>query len=745
MALLFMQRGIPKLSETTMAKILFEKDWDKYPNAIADWETPNRTFVRYCVLLKKKGISNCAFPLALMQPHLQGVDPFDPALTQIQKASIAFECKHNYWYYVREISRIPVDGQEVGIPYIANRANISLAWSFHNHIDYASILPRQNGKSVSVDLINTWLMQLSGYRLQIQLFTKDAALRKANIERLKGFRDQLPAYINYTDDTDLDNTEEMSCNRWKNRYKTAVAQKDKARAENVGRGFTAAVIQNDEGPYCPNVHISLPVIFSSADKARENAAANGAPYGNLITTTAGKRDTAEGAYMYNLIHRGAYWTERFLDAIDEKDLHDIVSKKCRPDENGLVRTLINGTMSHLMIGRTNEWLRAAIANSGGNRDMTIRDYLNGWTSGSASSPLSNQLNDTVRSAAREPNYEQLVGDNYILRWFIPRDQIERRMKEGHFIMSLDSSNAVGKDGNGLLICDLASMELIAAADITEANLLKFGNWMASMLIQYPNITSIIENKSSGQALLDIIATRLVSVGIDPHTRMFNRVINEKERYRNLYVVVNDNRGKANGDTYITTKGKFGLMQTGHTRAFLYDTVLQRAAKSTGHLVVDQTLSDQVRGLVERNGRVDHNSGSNDDLVIAWLMAFWFAGYAINLPFYGIPRGYSLSRVHDSGAIMSVEQQQERAAVSMIKVRIEQLKMDLDNSTTAFEISIVKLELQRSFKQLDKHGIVMDDMTYDGIINAHADNKPTLGRQLRKQKRNTSAPRRSVML
>jgi hypothetical protein len=81
--------------------ILFQRDWAKYPTAIIDINTPNKSFLRLATLYRSFGVKNHAFLLALVNPELQGVDPFNPALTDEQKAMIALEAMVNPWYYFR--------------------------------------------------------------------------------------------------------------------------------------------------------------------------------------------------------------------------------------------------------------------------------------------------------------------------------------------------------------------------------------------------------------------------------------------------------------------------------------------------------------------------------------------------------------------------------------------------------------------------------------------------------------------
>lgn len=127
--------------------LLFESDWKKYPNAIVDFDTSNKSTVRYVGLLKKMGVKNCLWPLALFQPQLVGVDPHDESLSEEVKLMILTECYYNPWYYFREVARVPPTAGIRTLPLEANRGNMTLFWLFFNHIDTALIQPRQTGKS----------------------------------------------------------------------------------------------------------------------------------------------------------------------------------------------------------------------------------------------------------------------------------------------------------------------------------------------------------------------------------------------------------------------------------------------------------------------------------------------------------------------------------------------------------------------------------------------------------------------
>jgi len=87
--------------------------------------TKNKSFLDMHHYLKAIGIKNNEFMLTLIDPDLDGVDPYDPNLNMLYKQKILKECLSNYWYFIREVVRIPSPG---GAPmrYKLTRGNLAL-------------------------------------------------------------------------------------------------------------------------------------------------------------------------------------------------------------------------------------------------------------------------------------------------------------------------------------------------------------------------------------------------------------------------------------------------------------------------------------------------------------------------------------------------------------------------------------------------------------------------------------------
>lgn len=665
--------------------ILFQQDWELYPTAVVHWETRNESFLDMAALYKSMGVKNCTFMLSLLQPELRHVDPFADNLSQEIKNKIAIECRFNPWYYFREIVRFSAGATPR--PFKANRANLSLVWSFYNHIDYMLIQPRQTGKSGSSDTISINLMYFTMYKGKIYLITKDDALRRSNIDRLKEIRDLLPSYLWVKDRMDADNQSELTYNLLGNAYVTGVAQKTESGALNLGRGSTCQVTHIDEVPFCSNIDITIPAALAAGTAARQFARENDQPYSNIFTTTAGKKDTREGAYVYEMLSDAAVFDESYYDLKDQEELRNVLIK--RIGKKG-ARIMINGTWSYRQLGLDEEWLRDALQNSGAKGEEADRDFFNRWTSGSLRSPLSTELNNMIRDSEREPLWTEYSKDGYSIGWHIPKDKHEQYMQGAVITLGMDTSEAVGRDAIGMVFSDIRDMGTVGAGRCNETNLIKFADYIGELLVKYPNVTLVIERKSTAQTIIDALLLRLPLQGIDPFKRIFNWVVEEMKVDKNYAAMVNTPLAARGSYFYDDIRSKFGFVTTAESRMTLYGEILPEAAKRAGRVTHDKTLINEITSLVVKNGRIDHKSSGHDDMVISWLLNFWFVMKASNLSHYGIPRGAIMSK---SRANVGTPEERRLAAEAELqqayRAELDLLVEELKNTTNMYVVS--KLE------------------------------------------------------
>jgi len=670
-----------------METILFANDWqEKYPTAIWDTKTTNTSFLNFSALLKHMGVKNHLFMLALLQPDLQGVDPFDPLLSEEMKLKIKIECTFNPWYFIREVMRVPPAAGDTPIKLEANRGNISLWWSFLNHIDYFLVQIRQTGKSLNSDGISVWYQVFGARNSRSNLFTK-GDLYKEHIARLKKLRGLLPKYLVNIVKKDTDNQKEFTNMSQGNRMVVYIPQKDEEAARNLGRGLTVPHNHTDEIAFLKNVHISLGVMLAGGGAAREEAARNGLPYGNIFTTTAGELDTPEGAYAYDLMTGGAEWNDHFYDCTNRTELYEVVRKQCRNKD----AILINGTFNHRQLGKTDAWLRTKIAESRQTGDEVRRDYLNEWTSGNAKNPLTKDLLRKIMASVVKPEFLEIdKTDYYSIRWYVPEREVREGLPGRELVMGMDTSNAVGRDNITGVILDTSTLETVGAWTVNDSNLTVFAMWLVKFFIRFKKLTLVPESKSTWIGILDTLLLTLPSHGIDPAKRIYSTLVDAKDQSpedrKRYHEYIGDR------DNYRSYRKHFGFPTNQGLREIIYGPVLQEAAKKTGSLVRDAKLQGELARLVERNNRIDHQASGHDDHVISWLLCHWFLTYGQNLEHYGITLSEVKRRVYEAEHKLSWDEQRRYDKQQQIRDEIAQLNERLSSERNVYERTKVQNRL-----------------------------------------------------
>jgi hypothetical protein len=664
------------------------------------------------------GIKNHAFILALVNPKLQGVDPYSKNLTQEQILMIAVECKLNPWYFFREIARAPGNSGSEAVMLEANRANIALYWSFFNHVFFTLIQPRQTGKSFSTDVLMSYLMNVVCTGTSINLLTKDDNLRRKNIERIKEIMSELPPYLSQRTKDDAQNGEEVTVKALKNTYNTHVPQSSPKRAYNMGRGLTTAIFHIDEPPFQPNIAIALPAALAATGAAVERAKAAGAPYGTILTTTAGKKDDKDGRFIYKLLEDSASWTEKFFDCQNWKELDRTVRRNSR---DGKFR--INGTFSHRQLGKSDEWLKQKIEESLQVGEDANRDYFNLWTSGSETSPLPTHILEMIAASRLDESYTSISNpDGYITRWYLPEHEIENRMATGRFVLGMDTSEASGGDDISLVLMDVETLQVVAAGSYNETNLITFSKWVCDTLVRYKNITAVIERRSTGAMLLDYLLLMLPQHGEDPFKRIYNKVVQDYDEFPDRYKEIKQPIGRRPTDITIRYKTTFGFATSGSgatSRTALYSVTLQGAAKRAGMKVHDKMLAGQILGLIYKNGRIDHEDGEHDDLVIGWLLCHWLLTQGKNLQHYGIDPRQVMSAVNNKQE-ESNEDFFRRMEQDTLRTRMDEIYAGLIGEQDDY----VAARLEQELRMLDRKVIHEQDEIYsiDELIRTARENK-----------------------
>ncbi len=673
--------------------ILFKSDY-KTHRAIIDTQTKNRSFVRMAMVLKRMGIANHMFMLALSQPELQGVDPHGDNLTADQEAKIAIECKTNPWYFFREVIRIPEAG---GTPiyYKLNRANLALIWLFLNSIDLFLTIPRQVGKTIGTCGLVEYMMYVLATNVSIGCFAKGNRLRMENVRRLKELRNALPKYLFKSGSAfNTDNQEGLEYKPFTNQYITFVAQKDKKSAGAQGRGESTAIQHWDEFAHYVNNQLSYESARSAGAAAVDQVRENGIPCANFITTTAGRLNEECGKYAHDIKDQCIRFSELMYDAEDLDALNETIRL-------GSTIKMVYVEFSYLQLGKTQEWFERNTR--GLSNDIIDIDYLNRWIHGGGGSMLPKTILDNLKNNVKEPISVTFI-ESLMLRWYVDPELVDREYKNMPFVLSSDTSDNVGRDWTTLVLMSPMDMSVLMTCRCNESNLAYVAQCIIKLIEKYPRLVFIPERNKNGAMLIDLILHHFEnSRTFDPFQRIFNTYVQDFHSTSPNFNTLDLGAG--------SVRKAFGFNTTSSatSRKLLFSSVLTTAVNKNYMRISDSIIIDEICGLVIKNGRLDHSEDGHDDLLVAYLIACYFIMYGRNHHMYGIQPDELLCLVDDDGDETTIEEKERQSYLKAELVKIEEILAGNPNR-------MVKLSLEREKKTIESQ--IKNTNDPNSVISIH---------------------------
>lgn len=687
--------------------ILFYQDWFKYPEAIMDTKTKNRSFYLQAIKYKLMGIKNHGWHLALLDPSLQGVDPLDEDnLTSEQKEAIIVEILRNPMYYWREIIQVGSSGGGIG-HLQANRGNLALFWLFLNHIFTILIQIRQSGKSLNTDALKSYPLYFGALKTTIAFLVNTNKNRQESLGRIKSFEKSFPKYLKVISSKDIDNMERIGIRETDNWYETSVMQASVEAARGVFRGKTVPIRHIDEGAYILNVEDSLGGMLKTGTTADDHAKAAGSLYGTIFSTTAGFKDTPHGKYVYNELYKpAAVFEESMYDRKDIDDLEKFIRERHLRKE---LKVLIE--MNHRQLGKTDSWLARKIEETMSRGVQTLTDYFNVWSDSKGEPLLSEDDIKKISMSKSVYTDTQIYSmEGYTIRWFITEEERRILKSSGEALVAgMDTSEALGGDDISLVIRKVSTGEVIGAGNYNETNTTIFGMFVAELLIEWTNMTIVIERKSTGVSIIDSIVPILMSKNINPLLRLFNWAVNDMHlspKHKAVYDELMRAFARRDRTVFDRHKKLFGFSTSGGGRTArnkLYSDTFKSAIKYVGSTVRDGLTISQILDLKNINGRVDHDSDGNDDMVIGWLLSFWLLRSGSNLSQYGMNINRVLISIKETifkDGEKDLERMKKLTIHNRAMDRITKLTEIVSNSENELEVREAKQVMKKLGKFID---------------------------------------------
>lgn len=580
-----------------------------------NFETTNQSFIDMHNYLKSTGIENNDFFLTLYDPNLLGVDPRDPLLTREQKARVTRECIVNYWYFLREVVRIPDQGGAVasGVRYKLHRGNLALNYLFILNYNIFLELPRQHGKTTAALIRYLWVYNFGTSNSEIMFANKKHDDSKRALADLKKYRDALPSYLQMSEAFSRDGRRikvhdnatflENSTNG--NKIRTAPGARTKQLANNLGRGCTMPLQYYDEFAwilYNKEIYMAAVPAFSTASK---NAKRNNSPYGILITTTPGDLTTNEGKFAFEIRNNATPWNEKFYDYS-----YDQIEEVRTANTNS---TFFYVKYTYEQLGSGEEYFKQMCLDLLKDWTAIKREVLLQWTTANMNCPFSSEDLDIIQSLAKQPIRTMMLGKSKQYQFNVYKDIDLRRYPP---IIGVDVAGGYQKDASAITIIDSKTTEVCATFNCNYISSPDLARLIYELVTEYmPNaIVNIERNGGFGASVLATLAKTSIKKNL--YYEYKDRILEERPTGPNQNIT----KVKRNVKVY-------GTDNTPKSREKLIELLFERVElhKDKFNAII---LHDEMEQMEQKpNGKIEHSSNSHDDQVFSYLMALyvWYFG------------------------------------------------------------------------------------------------------------------------
>lgn len=578
-----------------------------------DTNTQNRSFIDMHLFLKDIGIQHNSFFLVLLDPDLAGINPRDPNLNRMMKQKILRECITNFWYFIREVVRVPDSGGTVGggIPYRLHRGNLALNFCLIYNYNVFIELPRQHGKTISIDIRILWEFLFGTTNSEMMFSNKKHQDAKDNLLRLKDLRDALPDYLQmnqqYSPDGKKlrvkDSVETLSHPTNGNKIRTMPGARNKVNAMSLGRGCTQPRQWYDEFAFILHNKIIYQSATPAYKTASQNAKRNGAPYGIIISTTPGDMTTDQGLYAYQVKEDATKFSENWYDYSKEQ-IDTLLSK----NDNS---TFVYIRFTYQQLGSTEEYFKEMVKELGKDWATIRREVLLEWSTSSDNSPFKKEDLNIVKLHIREP-IKKIVVCNFF------EFNVYKEMDRHHVpIVGVDVSGGYNQDSSAITIIDSFTTEVVADFN---CNFISIGDLTR---VIYELITKFMPN---------------AVVNVERNGGFGATVVSELMKTkvkRNLYYEIKDRviEEKYNGMRMAKKKQKtkvYGLDSSHAIRGTLMEILRERMNYHKDKFVSPIIYSELETLEVKKNGKIEHSSNAHDDQVFSYLLALYVWYYGNNV-------------------------------------------------------------------------------------------------------------------
>lgn len=630
---------------------------------IYDIHTKNTSFLKISRVLLSHGVKNNKFMLVLYDETLVGVDPHSDNLTSEQKIRIYREICKNPWYFLREVSRIPVPGKLRGTEYALNLGNCAQSYAYLMNLNFISTLCRQSGKTIGHIALDVWVLNFGATNEAIVYLNKGQADSIENGKRFKDMKNLLPGFLKdmIVDKTDKDNTEEKYIAKLNNKIHIKSPPNNAESADRTGRGLTVPLIYIDEFAFINYIDIVYDALYPAFKTASENAKHNGVPYGIHLSTTPNNIDTTSGNFAYRFIENACPFCYELYD-MNPTELKEYIN-------NNSLNNFVFIKYTWKELGRNEEWYNT-MCKEMASAIKVKREIDLEWPRSDENSLFTEEQLDKLFLYVKDQKYSLNIRNN-IIRFYDTPDFQKK------YIISCDVSGGTDQDNSAISIIDPRTFACIGSFKSPKIDTNSYYELIKDLCTLYfANSIIVIERNSYGLNIID----RLIK---DP--KIEPRVFRE-------YAMRTAEKVIENGIAVKTKKKKliYGIDTTSKSRKLMMD-LLSTIVEEEPECVVSPLLFDDIKHLtVLPNNRIEAMQGFHDDILMSYLIAR-----------YAIQYGTAMQKIYGIRKVRSEENGEgSRSGMSALAMLSTIDTIEATAGSSSSELSKLVEEQQRINKQND---------------------------------------------
>lgn len=609
----------------------------KIDNKYYDFGTKNQSFLLTAQELKTLGIKNWYFMLEVKYPNLgvQDIDPYAKDISQEDIGRVCVECKHNPWYFFREVAKVPVRGAGVVSP-ILSRASLAAVWCFMHSIDFMLCQPRQTHKSTWCTLLleYSFLFEYQNVEIPMMHIRQDRCLESA--EMLRDYICALPRYMNPWYGRKLPGTKSLKYDEH-NTSITILSQADsKVKAKDKMRGFTVFTAMLEEYEYIPHVSSVMEGATPAIISAREIAAKHGGRTCVMLLSTPGDLETDTGRDAQRMIDMTPPFSEQLYDLTDQ-ELIDFFSGMSRQTEDGTPQpvTMLYIEFNYKQLRKDEKWLRMQYNEAVrlNKMDEYRRGVLLQRYRGSGSVLFEQADIDYIVQHQKDPDHDIFLLKKFHL--YVYNHQIimsDMNSMTPYFDITIPYligiDVAAGGNGDNTAICIVHPYTLEVVAELISpyigtTDLMRLIIEIAKLC---PKGIFCVETNSIGKAIVDFVQ----------ETQLEHRFYHDPKLDISKNAVAHETPEMTVKRKAIE-KGYIGTYVTPTIRANMFD-LLKTHVKEYKHLLNTKYLVKDITNLVRgKNGKIEAAEGFHDDMVMAYNHVLYVLYYGYKIERFGIEK------------------------------------------------------------------------------------------------------------